>query len=112
MSSSDLNCGNGGGADSYTNLRIASVFIVLIGSSFGALFPVLAKKTQWVKVPDAVFESVLQSSSLPLCSPSFTASPSILVPVSSSVSFFGLVPPFLTLETDSHFLYPLTEPSS
>ncbi|KIJ14870.1 hypothetical protein PAXINDRAFT_169551 [Paxillus involutus ATCC 200175] len=56
MSSSDLNCGNGGGADSYTNLRIASVFIVLIGSSFGALFPVLAKKTQWVKVPDAVFD--------------------------------------------------------
>ncbi|KIK93827.1 hypothetical protein PAXRUDRAFT_144191 [Paxillus rubicundulus Ve08.2h10] len=56
MSSSDLNCGNGGGANSYTTLRIASVFIVLIGSSFGALFPVLAKRTQWVKVPDAVFD--------------------------------------------------------
>ncbi|KAF8840803.1 ZIP zinc/iron transport family [Paxillus ammoniavirescens] len=56
MSSSDLNCGNGGGANSYTSLRIASVFIVLVGSSFGALFPVLAKKTQWMKVPDVVFD--------------------------------------------------------
>ncbi|KIK78402.1 hypothetical protein PAXRUDRAFT_36647 [Paxillus rubicundulus Ve08.2h10] len=55
MSSSDLNCGNGGGADSHTSLRIASVFVVLIGSSFGALFPVLAKKTRWMKVPDVVF---------------------------------------------------------
>ncbi|KAF9218627.1 ZIP-like iron-zinc transporter [Gyrodon lividus] len=56
MSSSDVDCGNGGGADSYTSLRIASVFIVLVGSSFGALFPVIAKKTQWLHVPDGVFD--------------------------------------------------------
>ncbi|KAH7885879.1 ZIP-like iron-zinc transporter [Phlebopus sp. FC_14] len=56
MSSTDLNCGSGGGADSYFQLRIASVFIILCGSSFGALFPVLAKKTTWLRLPTAVFE--------------------------------------------------------
>ncbi|KAH7881966.1 ZIP-like iron-zinc transporter [Phlebopus sp. FC_14] len=56
MSSTDPNCGSGGGADSYFQLRIASVFIILCGSSFGALFPVLAKKTTWLRVPTAVFE--------------------------------------------------------
>ncbi|KAF9241833.1 ZIP-like iron-zinc transporter [Melanogaster broomeanus] len=56
MSDSDINCGNGGGANSYTNLRIASVFIILVGSSFGAFFPVLARKTDRFRVPTAVFD--------------------------------------------------------
>ena len=37
----EVNCGEGGGDDAYLGLRIASVFIILVGSTFGALFPVL-----------------------------------------------------------------------
>lgn len=54
--SSDMNCGSGGGATTYPQLRIASVFIVLIGSMSGALFPVLAKRTSLFHVPKGVFE--------------------------------------------------------
>ncbi|KIJ59235.1 hypothetical protein HYDPIDRAFT_170911 [Hydnomerulius pinastri MD-312] len=56
MSDSTLNCGNGGGANTYTSLRIASVFIILVGSSFGALFPVLSRRTSWLRVPKGVFD--------------------------------------------------------
>jgi len=53
-----LNCGSGGGADTYFSLRVASIFIILIGSSCGALFPVLAKRSSWLHVPKGVFEYV------------------------------------------------------
>ncbi|KAG2141240.1 ZIP-like iron-zinc transporter [Suillus clintonianus] len=53
---SDLNCGSGGGATTYPQLRVASVFIILIGSTTGALFPVLAKRTNWLHVPKPVFD--------------------------------------------------------
>ncbi|KAG1767024.1 ZIP-like iron-zinc transporter [Suillus placidus] len=53
---SDSNCGSGGGATTYAQLRIASIFIVLIGSISGALCPVLAKRTNWLRVPKAVFD--------------------------------------------------------
>ncbi|KAG1863160.1 ZIP-like iron-zinc transporter [Suillus subluteus] len=53
---SDLNCGSGGGATTYPQLRIASVFIILIGSMSGALFPVLATRSSWLHVPKAVFD--------------------------------------------------------
>jgi zinc transporter 1/2/3 len=55
---SDLNCGDGGGADNFRGLRIASVFIILIGSTSGALFPVLAQRSSWLHVPKAIFEYV------------------------------------------------------
>ena len=42
--------------DQFNHLRIASIFIVLIGSCSGALFPVLAKRSSWLHVPKAVFE--------------------------------------------------------
>ncbi|KAI0046087.1 ZIP zinc/iron transport family [Auriscalpium vulgare] len=51
-----LNCGGGGGATTYKSLRIASIFIIWFGSSFGALFPVLARRTSWLAVPPALFE--------------------------------------------------------
>lgn len=51
-----LNCGSGGGADNFFALRIASIFIVLVGSMSGALFPVLARRTRWLNVPHAVFD--------------------------------------------------------
>lgn len=51
-----LNCGSGGGADTFFGLRVASIFIVLVGSMSGALFPVLARRTKWLNVPHAVFD--------------------------------------------------------
>ena len=52
------NCGTGGGADTFFGLRIASIFIILASSSFGALFPVLARRTKWLSalVPQALFD--------------------------------------------------------
>ena len=54
-----VDCGSGGGDDSSFGLRIASVFIILVGSMAGALFPVLAKRSKWLHVPKLVFEFVL-----------------------------------------------------
>ena len=53
----ELNCGSGGGADTYFGLRIASIFIILIGSTFGATFPVIARRSRLKNViPGSVFE--------------------------------------------------------
>ena len=55
----DLNCGSGGGSQTDTGLRIASIFIILAGSLMGALFPVLARRTKWLsqRVPQRVFDT-------------------------------------------------------
>ena len=55
----DVNCGTGGGDRSDTGLRIASIFIILVGSLAGALFPVLTRRTKWLskRVPQPVFET-------------------------------------------------------
>jgi zinc transporter 1/2/3 len=50
------NCGSGGGSDKHFHLRIAAVFIVLVGSMSGALFPVLARRSSRLRVPEAVFD--------------------------------------------------------
>ncbi|KAI0316008.1 ZIP-like iron-zinc transporter [Amylostereum chailletii] len=52
----DLNCGSGGGSTSLQGLRIASIFVIWVGSTSGALFPVLAKRTKWLNVPIALFD--------------------------------------------------------
>ncbi|KAF9480530.1 ZIP-like iron-zinc transporter [Pholiota conissans] len=52
----EFNCGSGGGADSDFNLRVAAIFVILVGSSSGALFPVLAKRSSWLHVPKSVFD--------------------------------------------------------
>ena len=54
----DVNCGSGGGDTSTTGVRIASVFIILVGSMFGAFFPVLSRRSRWLAplVPKAVFD--------------------------------------------------------
>ncbi|KIM60684.1 hypothetical protein SCLCIDRAFT_16254 [Scleroderma citrinum Foug A] len=49
-------CEQGGDTNSYIGLRVASIFIILVGSGMGALFPVLAKKSSWLRVPDCVFD--------------------------------------------------------
>ncbi|KAI0730933.1 ZIP zinc/iron transport family [Earliella scabrosa] len=59
----ELNCGAGGDDHDHghtdTGLRIAAIFIILVGSLAGALFPVLAKKTKWVgeRIPQPVFDA-------------------------------------------------------
>ncbi|KAL6306137.1 ZIP-like iron-zinc transporter [Sparassis latifolia] len=64
MSSSNVTvngvyCGDGGGADTYFGLRVASVFIIMATSAVGALFPVLTRRTQWLNaiVPTSVFQT-------------------------------------------------------
>ncbi|KAK7687619.1 hypothetical protein QCA50_008833 [Cerrena zonata] len=54
----DVNCGPGGGSDDLFGLRVASIFIILIGSMFGALFPVLARRSRWLssRIPRGVFD--------------------------------------------------------
>lgn len=52
----ELNCGPGGGADTFFNLRVAAIFILLVGSMSGAIFPVLARRSSWLKVPTALFD--------------------------------------------------------
>lgn len=37
-------------------LRIASLFIIGVASLLGALFPILTKRSKWLKVPPGVFE--------------------------------------------------------
>lgn len=83
--SDELNCGQGGGADTHTGLRIASVFIILVSSGTGALFPVLAKRSSWLQVPSSVFKLV---PLLPYLNPLLIltkALQNILVPASSCV---------------------------
>ncbi|KAI0709673.1 ZIP zinc/iron transport family [Cerioporus squamosus] len=55
----ELNCGSGGGDRSDTGLRIASIFIILVGSLAGALFPVLARRSKYLSkhVPQRVFDT-------------------------------------------------------
>jgi len=50
------NCSSGGGADTYPHLRIASLFIILICSTFGASFPIIAKTARWFRIPRGVFD--------------------------------------------------------
>ncbi|KAI0925029.1 hypothetical protein AcW1_006978 [Taiwanofungus camphoratus] len=53
-----VDCSPGGGADTYFGLRVASVFIIMAGSMFGALFPVLTRRTKWMNalIPKSVFQ--------------------------------------------------------
>ncbi|KAF9466048.1 ZIP-like iron-zinc transporter [Collybia nuda] len=52
----ELHCGPGGGADDFLSLRIASIFVILVGSLCGALFPVLAHRSSWLHVPKSIFD--------------------------------------------------------
>jgi zinc transporter 1/2/3 len=49
-------CTAGGGDDSHFGLRIASIFIIGFGSLAGTLFPILARKSTWLHVPEAIFQ--------------------------------------------------------
>ncbi|KAG1764804.1 ZIP-like iron-zinc transporter [Suillus occidentalis] len=71
---SDLNCGSGGGATTYAQLRIASIFIVGVGSMGGAMFPVLAKRTNWLRIATAfihLLSPAISELSSPCLSPAW-----------------------------------------
>ncbi|RPB16463.1 ZIP zinc/iron transport family, partial [Morchella conica CCBAS932] len=48
-------CGGANAYDGRMGLRISAVFVILVGSTFGALFPVIAKQHPGLKVPDWAF---------------------------------------------------------
>ena len=54
----EQNCSSGGGTDSHFHLRIGSIFVILIGATSGALFPVLAKRSKRINLPPYFFEYV------------------------------------------------------
>ncbi|CCO29242.1 Zinc-regulated transporter 2 OS=Saccharomyces cerevisiae (strain ATCC 204508 / S288c) GN=ZRT2 PE=3 SV=1 [Rhizoctonia solani AG-1 IB] len=49
-------CGNAENEDTYFGLRIASLFIILVTSTLGAVFPVLASRLRFLSVHKSVFE--------------------------------------------------------
>ena len=53
---SSVNCDSGGGATTYTGLRIASVFIIWGTSTFGATFPIVGHRSRVIRVPPLAFE--------------------------------------------------------
>jgi hypothetical protein len=73
MSSTQQNCGSGGGDDRFFGLRVASVFIILIGSAFGAFFPIISARTKWLSIPPWLYKygSFLIYQRLHLIVPSF-----------------------------------------
>ena len=58
------NCGAGGGRDTHFGLRIGSIFIILVGATGGALFPVLVKRSKRINLPGYIFEYVHPFASL------------------------------------------------
>lgn len=51
----ELICGSvDSGEDQYRDLRIGAVFIILVGSGIGTIFPLVAKRT--VKLPVLIYE--------------------------------------------------------
>ncbi|TFL01939.1 ZIP-like iron-zinc transporter [Pterulicium gracile] len=52
----DPNCGMGNVVDTHLSLRVASIFVIGFFSTAGTLFPVLARSSNRLKVPDSVFQ--------------------------------------------------------
>jgi zinc transporter 1/2/3 len=51
-----LECGNVAREDTHYGLRVASLFIILVTSSLGAVFPILATRISFLNVHKRVFE--------------------------------------------------------
>ncbi|KAJ3977954.1 ZIP-like iron-zinc transporter [Lentinula raphanica] len=49
-------CSGDSQGDSLLGLRIASIFVIYIGSTCGALFPVLARRSKYMNVPKSLFD--------------------------------------------------------
>lgn len=51
----DVSCETGNGYDGSMGVRISAAFVMLVTSSFGALFPILAKNNPGLRIPPGVF---------------------------------------------------------
>ncbi|KAJ3784167.1 ZIP-like iron-zinc transporter [Lentinula aff. detonsa] len=51
-----IDCSGDSQGDALLGLRIASIFIIYVGSSCGALFPVLARRSKFINVPKSLFD--------------------------------------------------------
>ena len=71
-------CGVVAVADTQMHLRIAAIFVILVGATGGALFPVLAKRSRWLKVPTSMFKCVhtIEAEKIMLTFPLFSHIPS------------------------------------
>ena len=51
-------CGDGTSSEDLP-LRIASIFVILVGASFGSLFPVLSRRTKYLRsrIPKGMFDT-------------------------------------------------------
>lgn len=49
------NCNTGNEFDGRLGLRISAIFVILIGSTLGAVFPVFARRHRGLGVPDWAF---------------------------------------------------------
>lgn len=80
---SSTNCGSGGGDQNDLALRVASVFVILAGSSLGALFPVLSRRTKWLgaRVPKRAFDTAKYFGSGVIVSIWFTGASPVLIAV-------------------------------
>ncbi|KAG9125305.1 high-affinity Zn(2+) transporter zrt1, partial [Ceratobasidium sp. 392] len=52
-----LECGSVENEDTHLKMRIAAIFIILVTSSAGALFPVIASRVKFLSVHKSVFEA-------------------------------------------------------
>ncbi|KAF9646231.1 ZIP zinc/iron transport family [Thelephora ganbajun] len=50
------NCSTGGGSDTHFGLRVGSIFVILVGATCGALFPVLVNRSKRINIPGYVLE--------------------------------------------------------
>ncbi|CAE6469655.1 unnamed protein product [Rhizoctonia solani] len=51
-----VSCGNVANEDTHFKLRVASLFIILVTSTLGAIFPVLASRLHFLNVHKSIFE--------------------------------------------------------
>ncbi|KAF8748374.1 ZIP Zinc transporter [Rhizoctonia solani] len=49
-------CGNAENEDTYFGLRVASLFIILVTSTLGAVFPILASRLRFLNIHKSIFE--------------------------------------------------------
>ncbi|GJJ11160.1 hypothetical protein Clacol_005392 [Clathrus columnatus] len=54
--SDEIQCGNINNEVDLFGVRVASVFVILATSMFGAFFPVLTRKSKFIHIPEAVFQ--------------------------------------------------------
>lgn len=54
-SETDVSCNTGNEYDGRLGLRIAAIFVIWLGSSVGACFPIYAKRNKGLKVPEWTF---------------------------------------------------------